>query len=148
MTIQNNEYAEKIASLLVKEANPAISASTKAIQYARPVAGAYLGYRGMKAVRNMTPKQRLGTAATVWAIAELLANPGMRRAVADTSRAMMRLPKRRRGITKGDLAVAAGLGAAGILAVNKARGFHRRATYGSDQPSYNTAPVYYSQTSY
>ena len=49
---------------------------------------------------------------------------------------------------KRDIAVAAGLGAAGILAVNKVRGFHRRATYGSDQPAYNTTPVYYSQTSY
>lgn len=148
MTIQNTEYVEKIASLLTKEASPVVSASTKAVQYARPVAGAYLGYRGLKAVRNMTPKQRLGTAAAVWAIAEMLANPGMRRAVADTSRAMVSLPRRKRRLTKGDLAVAAGLGAAGILAVNKARAFHRRATYGSDQPSYNTAPVYYSQTSY
>ena len=148
MTIQNNEYAEKIASLLVKEAASGISASSKVIQHARPIAGAYLGYRGIKAVRNMTPKQRLGTAATVWAIAELLANPNMRRAVVDTSRTMMSLPRRRRRLTKGDIAVAAGLGAAGILAVNKVRGFHRRATYGSDQPAYNTTPVYYSQTSY
>ena len=148
MTIQNAEYVEKIASLLTKEAGSVTSASSKAVQYARPIAGAYLGYRGLKTVRNMTPKQRLGTAAAVWAIAELLANPGMRRAVADTSRAMIRLPRRRRRLTKGDLAVAAGLGAAGILAVNKARAFHRRATYGSDQPAYNTTPVYYSQTSY
>ena len=148
MTIQNTEYVEKIASLLTKEASPAASATNKVIQYARPIAGAYMTYRGAKAVKNMTPKQRLGTAATVWAMAELLANPNMRRAVVDTSRAMARLPRRRRRITKGDLAVATGLGAAGILAINKARAFHRRATYGSDQPAYNTAPVYYDQTSY
>ena len=148
MTIQNTEYVEKIASLLTKEASTTANTASAALRYAKPIAGAYLGYRGIKAARNMNSKQRLGAAAAVWTMAELLSNPNMRRAVSDAGRALVRLPRRRRRITKGDLAVATGLGAAGILAVNKARAFHRRATYGSDQPAYNTTPVYYDQTSY
>ena len=160
MGIQTTEYAEKIASVLAKNPQPEVvkeaapqhevyrSIVRKGFDYAKPFAGAYLATKGVQRWNKMNTKQRVGTAAAVMVMADLLANPGFRRGAADAARAVARLPRRRRRITKGDLAVATGLGAAGVLTVNKMRAFHNRATYGADYPAYNTTPVYYDQNSY
>lgn len=160
MGIQTTEYAEKIASVLAKNPQPEVvkeaaphhevyrSIVRKGFDYAKPFAGAYLATKGIQQWSKMNTKQRVGTAAAAMIMADLLANPSFRRGAADAARAVARLPRRRRRITKGDLAVATGLGAAGVLTVNKMRALHNRATYGADYPAYNTTPVYYDQNSY
>ena len=162
MAIQNTEYVEKMASLLtlpnqdvveteqVKEASadPYKSTIKSSLTMLKPLAGAYLGYKGVKTFKNMNTKQRVGAAAATLVLADLLANPNTGKYISNAVHTIGQIPRRRRRITRGDLAVAAGLGAAGIVTVNKLRGLHRRATYGAEQPTYNTTPVYYSQTSY